>query len=159
MTALTANKDRPVRLPPGGLKTEKFKMVGYTNYGAGSTAYTIYKGAVVIIDVSDADGYAAPMAVNAATGDMFAGVAMEKQAVSSAETGDGAVEITCAVNGVWGFPQASLAITDIGAVIYATDTEALTTTSTNAITVGRLVDVDDTYAWIDIANHVLVPIS
>jgi hypothetical protein len=158
MTALSANKDRPVRIPPGGLRTEKFGLSGYTNYGGGSTAFTVYKGAVVIIDVSDTDGYAAPMAVNAASGDMFAGIAAERQDVGSSDTADGSVALTVYTNGIWGFPKASLAITDVGAVIYATDTDAVTTTSTNAITIGRLVDVDATYAWIDISTHWMVPI-
>jgi hypothetical protein len=158
MTALTKNKDRPVRMPPGGLKTEKIGLTGYTNYGGGSTVFTVYKGAVVIIDVSDADGYGAPMAVSAASGDMFAGIAAEKQEVGSGDAADGSVALTVYLNGIWGFPKASLAITDIGAVIYATDTDAVTTTSTNAIPIGRLVDVDDTYAWVDIENHVFVPI-
>lgn len=158
MTALTKNKDRPVRIPPGGLRTEKFGLTGYTDYSGGSTAFTVYKGAVVIIDVSDADGYAAPMAVNAASGDMFAGIAAERQDVTSADTGNGSVALTVYTNGIWGFPVASLAITDVGAVIYASDTDALTSSSSNAIPVGRLIDVDATYAWVDISTHWMVPI-
>ncbi len=159
MTALSANKDRPVRIPTGGLKQEKLKLAGYTNRGAGTVAFTCYKGAVIFCDVSDTDGYFGPMDTNSGTGDMFGGLAAEKQAVTSADTADGSVELSVYINGIWGFPVASLAITDIGEIIYATDTDAVTTTSTNAINIGRLVDVDDTYAWIDITPFWMVPIS
>lgn len=158
MTALTKNKDRPVRMPPGGLKTEKLKLAGYTNRGSGNTVFTVYKGAVVVCDVSDTDGYFGPLDFNYAQGDIFGGIAAEKQEVAAADADDGSVELTVYINGIWGFSKASLAITDIGAVIYASDTDAVTTTSTNACPIGRLVDVDDTYAWIDIENHVFVPL-
>lgn len=159
MTALSANKDRPVRIPAGGLSTAKVKLAGYTNRGGGNVAFTVYKGAVVACDVSDTDGYFGPMDLTAATGDLFGGVAMEKQAVTSADAADGSVELTVAKNGVWGFPKASLGITDLGAVIYATDTDAVTTTDTNAIAIGILEDIDDTYAWINIEDYFMRAIS
>ena len=57
MTVLSASKDRPVKLPPGGVHTAAVKLAGYTNFGDGNTAHTVYKGSVVICDVSDTDGY------------------------------------------------------------------------------------------------------
>ncbi|RJX17533.1 MAG: hypothetical protein C4575_12890 [Desulforudis sp.] len=159
MTALTVNKDRPFRAPSGGLETMKVQLAGYTNRGAGNVAFTCFKGAVIACDVSDTDGYFGPMDFSAATGDLFGGIAMEKQAVTSVETADGSVELTVAKNGVWAFPKASLAITDLGAVIYATDTDAVTTTSTNAMAIGILEDIDDTYAWINIEDYFMRAIA
>ena len=157
MTALSANANRPVKIPPGGLSTFEVPLAGYTNRGSGNTAFTCYKGAVICCDVSDTDGYFGPKDMNIATGDIFGGIAAEKVAVTANDTGDGSKELTVYRNGIWGFPKASLAITDIGAVIYASDTDAVTTTTSNNLPIGRLVDVDDTYAWIDIENHWMVP--
>ena len=158
MTALTANKQRPVRVPPGGLNLQKVPLAGYTNRGAGNVAFKCYKGAVIVCDVSDTDGYFGPEDMNSASGDVFGGIAMEFQQVTSDDTADGSVTLMVAANGVWGFPVASVAITDIGATIYATDTDAVTTGSSNAIAIGTLVDYDTTYAWVDISNFWMKPI-
>jgi hypothetical protein len=157
MTALSADKSRPVKIPPGGLKTFEVRLAGYTNRGSGNTAFVVYKGAVVCCDVSDTDGYFGPKDMNIATGDLPGGIAAEHVAVTSSDTGDGSKKLTVYANGVWGFAKANLAITDIGAVVYASDTDAVTTTTSNNLPFGRIVDVDDTYAWIDIENHFMVP--
>lgn len=151
MTALSANKARPYKLLTGDLKYKTWGMAGYTNFGSGSTAHTIYKGSLVYIDVSDTDGYC--RAVNDATmaaGDIFCGVAVEKQAVTSSDTGDGSVEVSVAMNGLWGFAVGSITITDVGAPAYASDDDTITTTSTNNLWVGTIVDVDSTYVWVRI---------
>lgn len=156
MAVLTANKNRPVRLPVGGVATRTLKLAGYTNFGGGSTEHTVYKGSIVVCDVSDTDGYfrACPLSssVNSAAGDIFGGVALEKQNVTSADTGDGSKEITVAVDGIWGFAVGSLAITDIGAPAYASDDDTISTTSTNNYWCGYIVDVDSTYVWVDIGR-------
>lgn len=153
MTALTANKQRPVKLPPGGLRMVKVKLAGYTNFGAGNTAHTVYHGSIVAQDVSDTDGYSRAVGMTPASGDIFMGVALEKQVVDSSTLADGSVEVTVAANGVWGFPKASLAQTDVGADIYCTDDDAVQTSSTNALKIGKLEEVDATYAWINIAPY------
>ena len=48
---------RPFRSPPGGIMTRELPLAGYTNFGASAAEHTIYKGSVVICDVSDTDGY------------------------------------------------------------------------------------------------------
>ncbi len=153
MAALSANKSRPVRLPAGGLTLRKLPLAGYTNFGAGSTAHTVYQGCPVACDVSDTDGYfrAVGSGVTWASGDVFGGIAIEKQTVTSSDTADGSVEVSVNVNGIWGFPIASLAITDIGAAMYVSDDDTVTTSSTNTLWIGYLVNVDATYAWIDIS--------
>lgn len=160
MTNLTGDISRPYRVPAGGLTTATVKLAGYTNYSSGSVAFTAYKGAPLMCDVSDTDGYFAPKlsAINAASGDVFGGMALEKVAVTSADTADGSRVITVATNGVWGVPKGSIAITDLGAVCYASDDATFTTTSTNAIAVGIIVDVDGTYAYIDISDYWMKPI-
>lgn len=151
MTNMTANVTRPHK---GNILQQRYDLVGYTAYGAGNLTYTAYKGAIMMIDVSDVDGYAQPMlsTITAASGDVFLGIAEEKVAITSTDTADGAKDILVATDGLWGFVKGSLALTDIGAPIYATDDTTITTTSTNALWVGTLVNVDDTYAWVDISH-------
>jgi len=131
-------------------------MAGYTNFGGGSTTHSIYKGSVVISDVSDTDGYFRAMPLSsstaAASGDVFGGIALERQDVAATDTADGSVKVTCAQDGVWGFPVGSLAATDLGAAIYASDDQTATTTSANNLWIGYLVEVDSTYAWVDISR-------
>lgn len=151
MTALSADIDRPVRSPVGGVATAEVKLAGYTNRGTGNVAFTVYKGAVLNCDVDDTDGYFGPKDMNAAAGDVFGGIAAEKVAVTSSDTADGSKLCTVYRDGVWGFAKGQLAITDIGAAVYASDDNTLTTTSTNNQWVGYIEDVDDTYVWVDIA--------
>ena len=155
MAILAADKARQVRLAQGNLAFAKVRLAGYTNFGAGTLAHTVYKGSLVVSDVSDTDGYfrAVPLCstTNMASGDIFGGIAAEHQDVTSADTADGSVECTVHRNGVWPFAKGSLAITDIGAPAYAVDDDGNpTTTSTNNLWIGYIEDVDDTYAWINI---------
>lgn len=156
MTVLSENKQRPVLMPSGGLNTREYGMAGYTNFGGGSTAHTIYKGSLVCIDVTDTDGYcrACPDITSTAitSSDIFLGVAQHKQEVTSSDTGDGSKEVTVYTNGVWGFAVGSLDVTDIGAPAYASDDDTITTTSSNALWVGTIVDADSTYVWVDISH-------
>lgn len=155
MANLTANKQLPVRLPPGGLEMRKVQLAGYTNFGAGNTAFTVYKGAIVMCDVSDTDGYARDMdsGVTVTTSDLFLGVAAERQDVTINDTADGSKVMTVYTNGVWGFPVGGLAITDLGATIFADDDNVVTSTATGNLAIGKLVDVDASYAWVDISDY------
>lgn len=163
MAVLTEAKQRPVRLAHGELTTRVWGMAGYTNYAGGSANNYIYKGGIVACDVSDTDGYVhSPVATGttaAATGDFFAGIAAETQKVDSSITGDGDKKVTVYTNGVWGFAKGSLAITDVGADAYASDDNTITTTSTDNWLVGKIVDVDDTYVWVDITVYMNTPLS
>ena len=156
MTALTANKTRPVKVPPGGLKFRVLPLAGYTNYSTSNVAHTVYKGSVVVCDQSDTDGYFhAPVAVGTTAGnaiDIIGGISMEKVEVTSDDLADGAKEVTLAVNGVWAFALGSLDITDIGAPVYAQDDDSVTDSSANgAYWIGFVVNVDDDYIWVNIA--------
>lgn len=152
--ALSANKQRPHK----GYEPDKalqLPVTGVTNHPT-SAAFTIYKGAVLISDVSAADGYVHHMPSSgttaAASGDVFAGIALDKVIVATADTTDGTHEVSVATTGIWGFPIGSLAITDLGAAIYASDDDTVTSTSTNNLWIGSLVDVDSTYAWVNIEH-------
>ena len=158
MTVLTKNKNRPYRLAHGPLSTMELPLAGYTNFGAGTLAHTVYKGSIVICDVSDTDGYfrAAPAAGSAA-GDIFGGIAIEKAAVGAADLADGSVVVSVARNGVWGFAKGAVVQTDIGAPAYAEDDDVVGVTSTNNYWIGTVVEVDDTYVWVDILRAVGMP--
>lgn len=155
MAVLTTDFQRPNR----GVDPRHFvalPVAGYTNFGGGNTVHNIYKGGVVICDVSDTDGYfrACPLtsSTNLASGDIFGGIALEAVTIGTNDTADGAKTVTVARDGVWAFPVSGLAVTDVGAAVYASDDQTITTTSTNNIWVGYLAYVDDTYAWVDISK-------
>jgi len=150
MANMTVSTSRPHK---GVSKYWNYGLVGYTDYQSGSTAYTVYKGAIVMMDVSDVDGYAQPLqsGITVASGDVFLGVALEEVSVASSDTSQADKDVLLARDGVWGFAKGSLAVTDIGDVAYASDDCTITTTDTNNLWVGQIVDVDDTYVWVDIS--------
>lgn len=158
MTALSNDAQRPVKLPPGGLRTVKVPLAGYTNYGGGNTGYSVYKGSILMCDVTDTDGYFAPKAANAAAGDIFGGIAVEGQVVDASTLADGSVECSVLASGVVGFPKGALAQTDIGAIAYASDDNTITTTNTNNLPIGIIERVDDVYAWVRIDDYFMKPI-
>ena len=147
MAVLAANKQRPFRLAHGSLATKELPLAGYTNFAGGSAEHTVFNGSLVVCDVSDTDGYfrAVPLtsSTNMAGGDVFGGVAIEKQKVLAADTGDGSVVCSVARNGVWGFAKGSVAQTDIGAAAYASDDDTIVTATTNNLWVGYIEEVDD----------------
>ena len=130
-------------------------LVGYTAYQSGNTAYTCYKGAVMMVDVSDVDGYAQPMqsGITAATGDVFLGFAAEQVAITSSDTADGTKRIKIDQPDLVKIPIGSLAVTDMGDEIFATDDNTFGT-STSGLAVGILeyIDADGT-AWLNPRNH------
>ena len=144
MAVLTANKHRPVRLPVGGVAFEELQLAGI--------AEEVYIGSILISDVSANDGYVRALpSGTAASGDIFAGVSLERISIASGDS-DGDKVVSSARDGAWGFAVGSLAITDIGAAAYASDDDVITTTSTNNQWVGYIVDVDATYVFVDISK-------
>lgn len=151
MANLSADKVRPYK---GHVEYQQYGLVGYTDYQGGSTAHTSYKGSIMMIDVSDIDGYAQKMSssITAASGDVFLGIAMEQVAVTSDDTAQGDKKIKVATKGLWGFPVGSITVTDIGAAAYASDDDTITTSSSNTLWVGTIVNVDASYVWVDIGH-------
>jgi len=151
MANMTANVTRPTK---GNVDVQYYGLVGYTDVQGGSLAYTAYKGAIMLMDVSDIDGYAQPMlsTITAASGDVFLGINTSKVSVVAADTAQGDKDVLLATSGLFGFPVGSLVVTDIGAPIYATDDQTIQTSSTNALWIGTLINIDATYAWVNIGH-------
>jgi len=151
MTNMTQNVTRPTK---GDMEDQRYGMVGFTDRGGGNEAYTAFKGAVMIMDVSDIDGFVQPnqSGITSASGDVFVGMAKEQISVTSTDTAQGDQTILCLSKGVVGFLIGSLTVTDIGAPIYASDDDAITTTSSNNQWIGTLVNVDTINAWVDIGH-------
>lgn len=149
MAAITKDVQRPYLLPAGGLTTKKVPMAGYTNH---TKANKIFHGSIVCIDTSLNPGYVSvPGDVAApATGDYFCGIAQERQEVGSDQLADGLKTVLVACNGVFAFPKASITQADMGKPCYATTDGDIQVASSNALWIGNIETVDDTYAWINI---------
>jgi len=135
-----------------GLGLMQYGLVGYTDHQSGSSAYTCYKGAVMMIDQSDVDGYAQPLqsTYTVAPEDIFLGICVEQVSVTSSDTSQGDKKVVVATRGDWCFPVGSLTVTDIGALMYASDDGTLSTTVGDNLWIGHLVNVDDAGAWVRI---------
>lgn len=149
MTNMTASKSRPHKGDP---KPLQYGLVNYTDYQSAAKEYYSYKGAVMMIDIDDVDGYAQPLqsGITVASGDVFLGIALEEVQVKSTDTTDGDKKIQVATEGIWGFAKGNLSVTDIGDLAYASDDDTITVTTSNNLWIGQIVGVDDTYVWVDI---------
>ena len=154
MADLSASRSLPVRVPPGGIRVESVPLAGYTNYGAGTVEHTVYKHGLVMCDQSDTDGYFSELlsGTTVTNVDVFGGIAIEKQKVTTLDLADGSVRASIATNGVWGFPVGSLAVTDLGAPAYATSDTVITTGTSAGLAIGIIKEVDSSYAWVDIED-------
>lgn len=111
----------------------------------------IYKGAAVGIKQSTTNtGYARPTQTDAGGVDVFAGIAMKQVDNSSGSNGDKQVE--CYTKGRFkleGFT--GLTAADTGKLVYASDDQTFTLTSTNNTLIGRITKyVSATVAWVEI---------
>jgi len=149
MANMTYSVSRPYK---GSPKPLQYGLVNYTDYQAAAKEYYSYKGAIMMIDIDDVDGYAQPLqsGITVASGDVFLGIALEEVQVKSTDTTDGDKKIRVATEGVWAFPVGSLTVADIGDLAYASDDQTITVTTTNHLWVGQIVGADDTYVWVDI---------
>lgn len=155
MTNLTRSINRPYETQGDYLDVDNLPLAGYTNYGAGSTGFTCYKGAIIFSDVSDTAGYFSPLqsAITVASGDIFGGICTGKQIVDSNHAADGSKEVAVARNGLWAFPKGSITQADAGKNIFASDDDTVTLTSTGNLHIGTVDRVDDTYVWVDISRQ------
>lgn len=96
---------------------------------------TVYKGGFVSLDSGDKFG--APLAA----GEIFVGLALEKKTSGSAN-GDTTCKVL--IGGVFQQAITSIAQADIGKLVYASDDQTLTLTSTSNSQVGRIVNVPAT---------------
>ena len=96
----------------------------------------IYKGAFVGLNA--ATGYARPLAA----GDAFLGVALKPADNTIAGHSAGGIDVTLHQNIDITHALASVAVTDIGAQVYASDDGTLTLTAGGNSRVGRIVAVE-----------------
>ena len=153
MTNMTASVSRRYQLNDG-LGVREYGLVGYTDHQGGSSAYTCYKGAVIMMDVSDIDGYGQPLqsGYTVAADDVFLGICMEQVSVTATDLLQNAKKVKVATRGDWFFPVASLTVTDIGALCYASDDGTLSLTVGDNVWIGHIVDIDGVYAVVRIDN-------
>jgi len=110
---------------------------------------TIYRGAIVM---HNAAGFLAPAATGA--GSFFAGIA-EEQVTNTGSAGDKNCKYKR--TGVYLLTSSGLAQADIGTKVYASDDQTLTTTSTNNVLVGQIVEfVSATSVWVSLEHNSVI---
>ena len=155
MALMTGDLDRPVRPRSNGLSGRSpLQLVGATNAGG---AYTSYQGAILMADTSLAAGYFRPLQPTGTTavvaGDVFGGVTAERQHVGSNNTADGVIKQSVIIEGDVAWPVGSFVVGDIGKVVYASDDQTLTLTSTNNLPIGVIANIDADYVWVNIDDY------
>lgn len=133
MTALSADLEA---------KREDGEIVSYPVKGSAK----IFKGALVV-DLGT--GYASPGADG--SGYIFLGVALEKADNSGSAT-DGAINVRVYKTGTFEYSKASAAQTDLGTLMYIRDDQTVSSSTTNSISAGYVVDIPD-------SSHVKVRIN
>lgn len=121
-----------------------------------SAAQTVYQGAPLIIDQS-ADTLNLRIfdsSVTLAATDVFVGVANAKAVVLTTDTeADNVVEVI--VGGEVGFISTVFTKADLGKTVYFDDSGTLTATSTANLNAGKLTQVEDGYAYVELAAPVV----
>lgn len=128
MPALTADRATPVLNVDGGIRP----------FGVAAST-TIYAGALVAINAS---GYLVPM--SATTGLTAVGTAMEAADNSGGANGDIACAVDHRIAQMVNNGTNSVAITDIGATVYAEDDQTVSTNSTGTSVAGTVWEYDAT---------------
>lgn len=132
MADLTANFDR-IRKNEHVTKLRTYKL----------GAIKVYKGDGLM--VLRGTGYAVKMA-NTALGE-FIGVATQEVDNSGGSAGDKTVQVA---RGTMKFTKGSAAITDVGVLATAVDSDTVATGGTKNVIVGRIIDhVGTTHVWVD----------
>lgn len=110
----------------------------------------IYRGAMLM---HNAAGFLAPAATGA--GSFFAGIAEEEVDNSAGSAGDKVCKYKR--TGVYLLTSSGLAQADIGTKVYASDDQTLTTTSTNNVLVGQIVEfVSATQVWVNLEHNSVI---
>src|ERR1051326_649179 len=113
------------------------------SYGIAAST-KVYKGEILNAqhgNTPTSEGYAIqPRAAAGSQTDSFLGIAYET--VDTSAGADGAKSVLVDKSGVHAFVAASADITWIGKPVYASDSQTVTLTSTNAMLVGYVVGVD-----------------
>jgi len=115
-----------------------------------SAAQTVYRGAPMIIDASEDTVYPRifTSSVTLASSDIFVGIANEYVAVAMSDTEtDNEIELICGDSEV-GFLSSVFTDADVGDTVYFDDSGTLTGTSAANCDIGKLVRVDNGYAYV-----------
>jgi len=139
MTDLTA--DAPLRFK-GETKTEKFTIDT-------TASRTFYKGQPVLIDQNvDATNVVQYVdAVIVVAADVCVGIAAEGKSVVIGDAETTEIEVYVAPT-IVGFKSALFANTNLGTVLYKSDSDVLSATSTANAQLGTLFKVEDGYCYV-----------
>jgi len=117
-----------------------------------SAAQTVYRGQPVIIDQSEDTAYGrgfVDATVVAAT-DVFLGIALEGCTVATTDTEtDNKIKLA-ARDSIVGFKSTVFSVADLGKTVYMSDSGTLSTTAGDNPQIGKLVDVKDGYAYVQL---------
>ena len=144
MADLTANA--PLRYK-GDLVTERWVMDN-------SAVQTVYKGTPMIIDIGTDTVYVRGFldATTVAATDIFIGIAWEDATVATADT-ETDNEINIAVEpSVVGFKSTVYTDADVGDTVYMSDSGTLSATAADNPMIGKLIRVEDGYAFVRLSS-------
>lgn len=141
-----ASSDRPLRWRNNWKETGVYEKWVLDN----SAAQTVYASSPMLIDASADTVYARIFNadVTLASNDTAIGIAMEGKVVATADT-----ETDNEIN-IWTWGEVGLKLThsltdaNLGETIYADDSGTLTTTSTGNLALGKLMRVEDGFAYV-----------
>lgn len=118
-----------------------------------SGAQTIYKGQPMIIDqdVDDQNARGYVDATVVAATDVFLGIAAEGKSVASGATENTEIEIYVSPT-IVGFPSAVFDNADLGKTVYMSDSGVLSETAADNPQIGKLVKVEDGFAYVELTG-------
>ena len=119
-----------------------------------SAAQSIYKGQPMILDISEDTVYPRGFVDATVVGntDIFVGIAAENKTVLTTDTeADNKIEIYCEPT-VIGFKSAVYTDADVGDTVYMSDSATLSATAADNPMLGKLVRVEDGYAYVRLST-------
>lgn len=119
-----------------------------------SAAQSIYKGQPMILDLSEDTlylrGFVDATVVDAA--DIFVGIALEDKTVLTTDTeSDNKIEVAVG-SSIAGFKSAVFDDADVGKTVYMSDSGTLSETAADNPQIGKLVRVEDGYAFVELTG-------
>lgn len=140
------SKNAPLRFR-GQVYTEKWVLDN-------SAAQHVYKGQPMIIDQSEDTVYPRGFvdATTVAATDIFVGIAAEEKEVAATDTEvDNEIEIIVEPT-IVGFASAVFTDADVGDTVYMSDSATLSATVGDNPQIGKLVRVEDGYAYVRLST-------
>ena len=147
MADLTANA--PLR-HKGELVRERWVMDN-------SASQDVYKGTPMIIDIGTDTVYVRGFldGTTVVATDIFIGIALERKEVATGDTEtDNEIELAVEPS-VVGFLSSVYTDADVGDTVYMSDSGTLSATDADNVQIGKLIRVEDGYAYIRLASPVI----